>query len=111
VSVERLAMRRGLTLSTARWVGELARELGVSERRLLKAVLRLSKRGVWLEDEDWRFIARYIDLSRHLDAAVNYILRRVASGAQPAEAVREVPAALERAGRLARVVEILSSLL
>ena len=96
--IEKAALKHGLTLSTARWIEELAKELGVKEKKLLKAVVKLAKHGIWLETEDWRLVARHIDLSRHLDMAVDYIIRRVASGATPAEAVKELPAAVERPG-------------
>ena len=109
--IERAALKHGLTLSTAKWIEELAKELGVSERRLLKAVLKLAKHGVWLEAEDWRAVARALDLNRHLDMAVDYVIRRVASGASPAEAVGELPAAVERAGKLSHIREVLSNLI
>jgi DNA-binding Lrp family transcriptional regulator len=109
--IEKAALKYGLTLSTARWIGELAKELGVSEKRLLKAVVKLAKHGIWLEAEDWRLAARHIDLSRHLDMVVDYIIRRVASGAAPAEAVKELPTAVEKAGKLAHIREVLSNLI
>jgi DNA-binding Lrp family transcriptional regulator len=107
--IEKAALKYGLTLSTAKWVEELAKELGISEKRLLKAVVKLAKHGIWLEAEDWRLAARHLDLSRHLDMAVDYIIRRVAAGASPAEAVRELPAAVEKAGKLEHVREVLSN--
>ena len=109
--IERAALRHGLTLGTARWIEELAKELGVSEKRLLKAVLKLAKHGVWLEAEDWRAVARALDLNKHLDMAVDYIIRRVASGVSPAEAVGELPKAVERAGKLSHIREVLSNLI
>ncbi len=109
--IEKAALKQGLTLSTARWIEELAKELGISEKRFLKAVLKLARHGIWLEAEDWRLAARHIDLSRHLDMAVDYIIRRVASGASPAEAVKELPAAVEKAGKLAHIREVLSNLI
>jgi len=108
--IERAALRHGLTLGTARWIEELAKELGVSEKRLLKAVLKLAKHGVWLEAEDWRLVARSIDM-KYLDMAVDYIIRRVASGVSPAEAVGELPKAVERAGKLSHIREVLSNLI
>ena len=108
--IEKTALRHGLTLGTARWIEELAKELGVSERRLLKAVLRLAKHGVWLEAEDWRLVARTIDM-KYLDMAVDYVIRRVASGASPADAVGELPKAVERAGKLSHIREVLSNLI
>jgi len=107
--IEKTALKHGLTLSTARWIEELAKELGVKERRLLKAVVKLAKHGIWLEAEDWRLAARHLDLSRHLDMAVDYVIRRVASGVSPADAVRELPKAVERAGKLAHIREVLSN--
>jgi DNA-binding Lrp family transcriptional regulator len=109
--IEKAALKHGLTLSTARWIEELAKELGVSEKKLLKAVVKLAKHGIWLEAEDWRLVARHIDLSRHLDMAVDYVIRRVASGVSPAEAVRELPAAVEKAGKLAHIREVLGNLI
>ena len=106
--IEKAALKHGLTLSTARWIEELAKELGVKEKRLLKAVVKLAKHGIWLEAEDWRLVARAVDV-KHLDMAVDYIIRRVASGASPAEAVRELPAAVEKAGKLEHIREVLSN--
>jgi DNA-binding Lrp family transcriptional regulator len=107
--IEKVALRYGLTLSTARWIEELAKELGISERRLLKAVVKLAKHGIWLEAEDWRLAARHLDFTRHLDMTVDYVIRRTASGATPAQAVRELPAAVERAGKLEHIRELLSN--
>jgi DNA-binding Lrp family transcriptional regulator len=107
--IEKAALKRGFTLSTARWIEELAKELGVKEKKLLKAIVKLAKHGIWLEAEDWRLMARHIDLSQHLDMAVDYVIRRVASGVSPAEAVRELPKAVERAGTLAHIREVLSN--
>lgn len=106
--IEKAALKHGLTLSTARWLEELAKELGVSERRLLKAVVKLAKHGIWLEAEDWRLVARTIDM-KYLDMAVDYVIRRVAAGASPAQAVKELPAAVEKAGNLAHIREVLSN--
>jgi hypothetical protein len=108
--IEKEALKHGLTLSTARWIEELAKELGVKEKRFLKAVVKLAKHGIWLETEDWRLVARTIDMT-YLDMAVDYIIRRVASGASPAEAVKELPAAVEKAGKLAHIREVLSNLI
>jgi DNA-binding Lrp family transcriptional regulator len=109
--IEKAALKYGFTLSTARWIEELARELGVSEKKLLKAVVKLAKHGIWLEAEDWRLAAQHLDLSRHLDMAVDYIIRRVAAGATPAQAVKELPAAVEKAGKLAHIREVLDNLI
>jgi len=109
--IEREAVKAGLTLSTARWISELAKELGVKERRFFKAVLKLAKHGIWLEAEDWRHMARAVDLSKHIDMAVDYVIRRVASGATPVDAVREIPKAVENAGKLAHIREVLSNLI
>jgi biotin operon repressor len=109
--LEKLALRHGFTLSTARWIEELAKELGIGEKKFFKAVVKLAKHGIWLEAEDWRLVARHIDLSRHLDMAVDYVIRRAASGISPAEAVRELPAAVEKAGKLAHIREVLSNLI
>jgi hypothetical protein len=103
--IEKAALKHGFTLSTARWI----EELGIGEKKLLKAVVKLAKHGIWLEAEDWRLVARHLDLSRHLDMAVDYIIRRVASGASPAEAVKELPKAVERAGKLEHIREVLSN--
>jgi len=106
--IEKTALKHGLTLSTARWIEELAKELGISEKKLLKAVVKLAKHGIWLEAEDWRLVARAVDV-KHLDMAVDYIIRRVASGASPAQAVRELPTAVEKAGKLEHIREVLSN--
>ncbi|RFA96178.1 hypothetical protein [Pyrobaculum aerophilum] len=108
--VEKAAVRKGFTASTARWLCELAKELNVKEKKLLRAVLRLAKHGVWLEAEDWRLAARLVDLNKHMDMVVDYVIRRVASGASVVQAVRELPKAVERAGKLAHVKEVLSNL-
>jgi DNA-binding Lrp family transcriptional regulator len=107
--IEKTALKYGLTLSTAKWIAELAKELGVKEKKLLKAVVKLAKHGIWLEAEDWRLAARHLDLSRHLDMAVDYVIRRTVSGATPAQAVKELPAAVERAGKLEHIRELLSN--
>ena len=107
--LEKLALRHGFTLSTARWLEELAKELGISEKRFLKAVVKLAKHGIWLEAEDWRLVARTIDV-KHLDMALDYVIRRVAAGASPAEAVKELPKAVEKAGKLAHIREVLDNL-
>ncbi len=106
--IEKAALKHGFTLSTARWIGELAKELGVKEKRLLKAIVKLAKHGIWLEAEDWRLVARTIDM-KYLDMAVEYVIRRVVSGISPAEAVRELPAAVEKAGTMAHIREVLSN--
>jgi DNA-binding Lrp family transcriptional regulator len=108
--IEKAALKLGFTLSTARWIEELAKELGVKEKRLLKAIVKLAKHGIWLEAEDWRLAARHLDLSRHLDMAVDYVIRRVAAGASPAEAVKELPKAVEKAGKLSHIREVLDNL-
>ena len=106
--IEKTALRHGFTLSTARWLSELSKELGVKEKRFLKAVVKLARHGIWLEAEDWRLVARAIDM-KYLDMAVDYIIRRVASGATPAQAVKELPRAVERAGKLEHIKEVLSN--
>jgi DNA-binding Lrp family transcriptional regulator len=106
--IEKAALRHGFTLSTARWIEELAKELGVKEKRLLKTIVKLAKHGIWLEAEDWRLVARAINV-KHLDMAVDYVIRRVASGASPADAVKELPKAVERAGKLEHIREVLSN--
>jgi len=108
--IEKAALKHGFTLSTARWIEELAKELGISEKRLLKAIVKLAKHGIWLETEDWRLIARHIDLLRHLDMAMDYVIRRVVSGTSPAEAVKELPKAVEKAGKLSHIREVLDNL-
>jgi len=107
--IEKAALRYGFTLSTARWIEELAKELGIGEKRFLKAMVKLAKHGIWLEAEDWRLVARTIDV-KHLDMALDYIIRRVAAGASPAEAVKELPKAVEKAGKLAHIREVLDNL-
>ncbi len=107
--IEKAALRHGFTLSTARWIEELAKELGISERKLLKAIVKLARHGIWLEAEDWRLVARAVDV-KHLDMALDYVIRRVASGASPAEAVKELPKAVEKAGKLAHIREVLDNL-
>ncbi|MGB9704958.1 MAG: hypothetical protein ACPL3C_05880 [Pyrobaculum sp.] len=109
--VEKDAVRKGFTVHTARWLCELAKELGVREARLWKAVLKLARHGIWLEDEDWRLAARLVDLDKHMDMVVDYIIRRVASGASVTQAVRELPVAVEKAGKLAHIREVLSNLI
>jgi DNA-binding Lrp family transcriptional regulator len=106
--IEKTALKHGFTLSTARWLAELAKELGVKEKKLLKAVVKLAKHGIWLEAEDWRLVVRTMD-AKHLDMAVDYIIRRVASGTSPAQAVKELPKAVERAGKLEHIKEVLSN--
>ncbi len=107
--IEKAALKHGLTLSTARWIEELAKELGISEKKLLKAIVKLAKHGIWLEAEDWRLVARAIDV-KHLDMALDYVIRRVASGVSPAEAVKELPKAVEKAGKLEHIREVLDNL-
>lgn len=109
--VEKLVAKKGFTISTAKWICEMARELRVSEEKFFKTVYRLAKRGVWLEEEDWLFIARVVDLGKHLDIVVRYILARVSSGVQIVDAVKELPKAVEKAGKLAHIREILSNLI
>jgi hypothetical protein len=108
--LEKLALRHGFTLSTARWLEELAKELGVGEKKLLKAAVKLAKHGIWLEAEDWRLMARHIDLSRHLDMAVDYVIRRVTAGVFTADAVKELPRAVKKAGMLTHIREVLNNL-
>ncbi|MEM0370044.1 MAG: hypothetical protein QXT46_00550 [Pyrobaculum sp.] len=103
------ALKKGLTASTANWICELAKSLGVDEDKLFKSILRLSKSGVWLEEEDWRQVASLIDLQRHIDAVVDYVLRRVASGVDPSQAVREIPDSVRRANKLLHIREVLSN--
>jgi DNA-binding Lrp family transcriptional regulator len=110
VVIEKAALKHGFTLSTARWIEELAKELGISEKRFLKAIVKLAKHGIWLEAEDWRLVARAIDM-KYLDMAVNYVIRRVASGVSPAEAVKELPKAVEKAGKLSHIREVLDNLI
>ncbi len=107
--IEKAALKHGFTLSTAKWIEELAKELGVKEKRFLKAVVKLAKHGIWLEAEDWRLVARTIDM-KYLDMALDYVIRRVASGASPAVAVKELPKAVEKAGKLSHIREVLDNL-
>ncbi|MEM4422056.1 hypothetical protein [Pyrobaculum sp.] len=99
-----------LTEATERWIAEMAKELGVKPKAFRKAVLKLARHGVWLEAEDWRLIARALDLSKYLNMAVDYVIRRVASGVSVAQAVRELPVTVEKAGKLAHIREVLSNL-
>jgi hypothetical protein len=46
---------------------------------------------------------------KYLDMALDYVIRRVASGATPAQAVKELPAAVEKAGKLEHIREVLSN--
>lgn len=108
--IEKKALKKGLTLSTARWICELAKELGVGEGSLLKAVIRLAKAGVWLEEDDWRVVAKALDLRKYLDMAVDYVVKRVKSGLSPTQAVKELPEAAAKAGVLAHIREVLSNL-
>jgi hypothetical protein len=41
--------------------------------------------------------------------AVDYIIRRVVSGVSPADAVRELPKAVENAGKWAHIREVISN--
>jgi len=109
--VEKLVLKHGFTLSTARWLDELAKELGVGEKALFRSVVKLARQGVWLEAEDWRYVAQFVDLSRHLDIVVDYIVRRVRSGATVPDVVKEIPKAVEKAGKLTHIREVLSNLL
>jgi hypothetical protein len=109
--VEREALRRGFTLSTARWLEEMAKELGVDEKKFFKAVVKLANHGIWLEADDWRLAAQHLDLKQHLDMAVDYVIRRVAAGTPPAGAVKELPIAVRNAGKLAHIWEVLSNLI
>jgi hypothetical protein len=101
--IEEAALKHGFTLSTARWIEELAKELRIKEKRFLKAVVKLAKHGVWLEADDWRFVAQHVDLSRHLDTAVVYVIRRVAAGDTPVKAVRKFPEAAGKPGMLSHI--------
>ncbi|AFA38764.1 hypothetical protein Pogu_0737 [Pyrobaculum oguniense TE7] len=99
-----------LTEATERWIAEMAKELGVKPKAFRKAVLKLARHGVWLEAEDWRIVARALDLSKFLKMAVDYVIRRVASGASVQQAVRELPEAVEKAGKLEHIREVLRNL-
>jgi biotin operon repressor len=109
-AIEKDALKYGLTLSTARWIEELAKELGIKEKKLFKTIVKLAKHGIWLEAEDWRLMARHIDLSRHLDMATDYIIRRVAAGVPPAKAVKEIPNAVYNVRTLFHIRDVLSNL-
>ncbi len=109
-SIEKLAVKRGFTISTARWICELARELRVGEKKFFKAVCKLAERGIWLEEEDWLTAARVIDLEKYMGMVVDYIAARVSSGVHAVDAVRELPKAVERAGKLTHLREVLSNL-
>lgn len=108
---EKEALKKGLTLSTAKWICELARELRVDYKKLLKAIEKMAKQGVFLDADDWRFIARFVDLNKHMDMIVDYIARRVASGVLPAQAVKELPEAVAKAGKLEHVKRVLEDVL
>jgi biotin operon repressor len=109
--VEKAVLKSGFTIRTARWVCELAKELGVAEKKLWKAVWQLARHGIWLEDEDWRLAARLVDLNKYINMVVDYIIRRVASGASAPQAVKELPTAVANAGKLAHIREVLSNLI
>lgn len=104
------AVKKGFNLSTAHWLCELAKALGIDERRLFKSVQKLAKSGIWLEEEDWRSLAAAVDIRRHLEIVVDYIIKRAAAGVPPDRAVREVPEAARRAGVLTHIREVLSNL-
>jgi hypothetical protein len=108
--IQKTALKYGFTISTARWIEELAKELRVKDKKLLKAIVKLAKHGIWLETEDWRLVARAIDM-KYLDMAVDYIIRRAAAGVPPAKAVRELPTAVKMVGKLAHIKEVLNNLI
>lgn len=109
--IEKDAVKKGFTAQTARWLCELAKEIGVNEGRLWNAVLKLARHGVWLETEDWLLAARLVDLNKHIDMVVDYVIRRVSTGASVAQAVKELTTAIEKAGKLAHIREVLSNLI
>lgn len=105
------ALKAGLTAATAEWICNMAKALGVSEGRLFNAIRRLAGHGVWLTDEDWLEVARVLDPRKHLERAVDYIIRRVRSGVAAEKAVSELEAAAARAGKLQHVWDVLRDLL
>jgi hypothetical protein len=82
------AIRRGLTAATAQWICQLAQQLGVSEREMLKAALRAAEEGVWLGEEEWRLLASAV--RRRLAKYAEYVARKVRQGYTVAEAVAEL---------------------
>ncbi|MCU7788859.1 hypothetical protein ODS41_13150 [Pyrobaculum sp. 3827-6] len=79
------AIRRGLTAATAQWICQLAQQLGVSEREMLKAVLNAASHGVWLGEEEWRLLAN--TNKRRLAKLAGEVARLVKQGYTAAEAL------------------------
>lgn len=104
------ALKAGMTAATAEWICNLAKELRVPEGRLFKALKRLAQHGIWLTEDDWLEAARVLDLKESLERVVDYIVRRVKSGASVEEAVRELGAAAAKAGKLQHVLDVLREL-
>ncbi|MCU7788199.1 hypothetical protein ODS41_09785 [Pyrobaculum sp. 3827-6] len=79
------ALRRGLTAATAQWICRQAEALGVSEREMLKAVLRAASHGVWLGEEEWRLLAN--TNKRRLAKLAGEVARLVKQGYTAREAL------------------------
>ncbi|MCU7786333.1 hypothetical protein ODS41_00095 [Pyrobaculum sp. 3827-6] len=95
------AMRRGLTAATAQWICQLAQQLGVSEREMLKAVLKAAKQGVWLAEEEWRLLISSV--RGRLAKYAEYVARKVKQGYTVAEAVAELENVSEHTNLLSLV--------
>lgn len=108
--IERSAVKEGLTARTARWICDVAKQIGLPEKKLYRAVKKLARHGVWLEEEDWLILAKSVSL-KYFDQAVDYVLRRVASGVKPQDAVKELPQAVAKAGKLEHIKAVIQSLL
>ncbi|MCU7788901.1 hypothetical protein ODS41_13370 [Pyrobaculum sp. 3827-6] len=102
-----VALRRGLTAATAQWICQQAQQLGVSEREMLKAVLRAAKQGVWLGEEEWRLLASPV--RRRLAKYAEYVARKVKQGYTVAEAVAELENTPRR-GDLTRLLDVVKTL-
>lgn len=91
-TIEKAAVKRGLTADTAKWICALAGELNVKEGELLKAVFKAAKHGVWLREEEWRIVAAAAG-GRRLAKVAEAIALRVRQGYTVEEALAEVSAA------------------
>ncbi|WP_181933358.1 hypothetical protein [Pyrobaculum aerophilum] len=88
-TIEKAAVKRGLTADTAKWICALAGELNVKEGELLKALLKAAKHGVWLREEEWRILAAAAG-GRRLAKVAEAIALRVRQGYTVEEALAEV---------------------
>ncbi|AET34281.1 hypothetical protein [Pyrobaculum ferrireducens] len=101
------ALRRGLTASTAQWICRQAEALGISEREMLKAVLKAATHGVWLGEEEWRLLAS--TARGRLAKYAEYVARKVKQGYTVAEAVAEIENTPRR-GDLTRLLDVVKTL-